>query len=141
MATKKATRDEWLLMSVDTDFDRTVPIRKILSYLIVQSQIISKQLSIAARYAVSEQVLIVPDYHKSKSIVSAIRRATPACPADILEPCLDISDLSTYHWLPTMYGKAGSANLNIIFINKQYHNSIYDNITAQQTTQELTWQK
>ena len=39
-----------LLMSVDTDFDGTVPIRKILSYLIVQTQIITNYLSTALLY-------------------------------------------------------------------------------------------
>ena len=55
------------LMSVDTDFDGTVPIRKILSHLIVQSQIIINYLSTAVDLAVSIGVA-VPSKMISKNI-------------------------------------------------------------------------
>ena len=80
------------LMSVDTDFDGTVPIRKILSHLIVQSQIIINYLSTAVDLAVSIGVAVpskMISHDCNQSIVSVIRGATPHTARQTeLEPCL-----------------------------------------------------
>ena len=95
------------LMSVDTDFDRTVPIRKILSYLIVQTQIISKTLSTAVESTVSHLALIVAT-NKKQFIVSVIRGLTPRTGRQTYWNRVWImGQPSTYHWLITMYGKGG----------------------------------